>query len=133
MAFDPTFPNLGTPQAISTNDPQSVHVQRKDRSIAFVYADPEIGEYYVLEDLPTMTQDQLEQLVDCQPGEVGCSTEGWSLQPIRTGITALVIYAPQSLSVATSVTWLEGEVQYTLMGPRPTMAEETAIEIADRI
>jgi hypothetical protein len=131
LAFDPHVPDLGTPEAISILDPD--HVEKKDLSIAFVYVDPEIGEYYVHESLPTMTQDQLEQLATCQPGETGCSTEGWSMQPIRSGIGALVIYASESVSVATSVMWLEDGIQYTLMGPRSTMTAARAIAIADQI
>jgi hypothetical protein len=80
-----------------------------------------------------MTQDQLEQLATCQPGETGCSTEGWSLRPIRRGITGLVIYAPENMSVATSVMWLEDGIQYTLMGHRSTMTAARAIAIADQI
>ncbi len=80
-----------------------------------------------------MTQDQLEQLATCQPEETGCSTEGWSLQPIRDGIKALVIYAPESRGVATSVTWLEGGLQYRVMAPRHTTTEERVIEIAKQV
>jgi hypothetical protein len=131
LAFDPHVPDLGTPEAISILDPDSAG--RLERSIAFVYSDAELGEYYVHESLPTMTQDQLEQLATCQPGETGCSTEGWSLKPIRSGITGLVIYAPESVSVATSIMWLEDGIQYTLMGPRSTMTGAHAIAIADQI
>jgi hypothetical protein len=131
LVFDPQVPNLGAPEAISILDP--AHVDQKDLSIAFVYADPAIGEYYVQEGVPTMTQDQLEQLATCQPAETGCSTEGWSLQPIRNGVTALVIYAPEGVSVATSVMWLEEGIQYRLMGPRSTMTAERAIEITAQI
>jgi hypothetical protein len=131
LAFDPQVPDLGTPETISIFDPDAVG--RRERSIAFVYTDPEIGEYYVLERLPTMTQDQLEQLATCQPGETGCSTEGWSLRSIRSGFTGLVIYAPENMSVATSVMWLEDGIQYTLMGHRSTMTAERAITIADQI
>jgi hypothetical protein len=131
LAFDPEVPNLGAPEAISILDPE--HLDRTDRSIAFVYADPEIGDYYVQEGVPTMTQEQLEQLATCQPGETGCSTEGWSLQPIRNGIRALVIYAPESISVATSVMWLEDGIRFTLMAPRSTMSADRAVAIADRI
>jgi hypothetical protein len=127
VAFDPQPPNLGTPEAISVDDPEGFG------TIAFVYADPEIGEYCVHELLPTMTQDQLEQLATCQPAETNCSTEGWSLEPIRKGVTALVIYGPETRGVATSVTWLEGGLQYTLMGPRSTMTQERAIEIANQV
>ena len=92
-----------------------------------------MGDYFVREMVPTMTQEQLEQLATCQPGEAGCSTEGWSLQTIRGGISALVIYAPESVTVATSVTWLEDGVQFTLMAPRSTLSDEGAIALANKV
>jgi hypothetical protein len=80
-----------------------------------------------------MTQDQLEQLASCQPGETGCNTEGWSLVTIRGGISGLLINAPPERSVATSVTGLEDSMEFVVMGPRDRLTGDQAIHIANRV
>jgi hypothetical protein len=124
LPFEPQVPKLGKADAISV-------IPGSD--IAWVYTDPKIGQYYVDENIPTETQAQLEQAATCQPGETNCSTEGWSLQTIRKGTTALVIYAPEERSVATSVTWIEGGLEFTVMGPRSTMTEASALDVANNV
>lgn len=122
---------LGKPVRIVITDPRTT--PRRDRAVAYVFHDPGYGRFFVRESASTVTQDQLEQLASCQPGETGCSTEGWALVTIRGGITGLLIYAPPERSVATSITWLEDGVEYVVMGPRDSLTGDQAIHIANSV
>jgi hypothetical protein len=129
LAIEPR--NLGQYEAISATDPATTPM--RDRSVAFVYAGSTYGQYFVQESKPTLTQDELNDLADCQPGETACSTVGWSLVSIRKGVTALLIYAPAEVSEATSLTWLEGDIMFVVMGPRNTLSDSDALSIAEGV
>ncbi len=133
LAFTPVVPaGLGDSAAISENDPSET--PKSDRSLAFVYDDLKYGgTYFVEESIPTLTQNHLEDLATCQPGETGCSTKGWSLVTIRDGVTALLIYAPREVSEATSLTWIENDIMFVVMGPRDSLTDSNALAIAAAI
>ena len=132
LPFPPRQPEgLGKPVRIEITDPRTT--PRADREVAYVFHDVTYGTFFVRESATTMTQDQLQQLASCQPGETGCNTEGWSLVTIRGGITGLLIYAPPERSVATSVTWLEDSVEFVVMGPRDRLMGDQAIHVANRV
>jgi hypothetical protein len=123
--------NLGQYEAISASDPATTPMQ--DRSVAFVFAGTKYGQYFIQESKPTLSQQELNDLAECQPGETGCSTAGWSLVSIRRGVTALLIYAPAEVSEATSLTWLEGDIMFVVMGPRNALSDADALSIAEGI
>lgn len=52
---------------------------------------------------------------------------------IRDGIVALLIYAPPDRAIATSITWMEGGLEFTVMGPRSTFTDQAALTIANAI
>jgi hypothetical protein len=132
LNFTPQAPaNLGNPVTISVSDPQAI--DPADRAIAWVYNSPSYGQFFVEERLPTMNQQQLEDLATCHAGETGCNTTGWSLVSIRGGITALLIYAPPGRAAATSLVWLEGNLEYLVMGPRNTLSGQQELDIAANI
>ena len=132
LAFTPKVPaDLGNYVSISASDPSST--DRPDRVLAWVYNDATYGQFFVEELLPTETQNQLETSVSCQPGEVGCDTTGSSLVTIRGGVTALLIYAPPDWSVATALVWLEGGLEYIVMGPRSSLTDHQVLSIAKNV
>jgi hypothetical protein len=132
LAFAPVIPELGDPSAISETNPSQT--PKADRALAFVYDDPKYGgRFYVEELVPTLTQEHLEELATCQPGETGCSTMGWSLFTIRDGVTALLIYAPSEVSEATSLMWIENGIMFIVMGPSNSSTDSDALAVAAAI
>jgi hypothetical protein len=52
---------------------------------------------------------------------------------IRGGITALLIEALPGRAAATSLVWLEGNLEYLVMGPRNTLSGQQELDIAANI
>jgi hypothetical protein len=105
--------------------------------------DPEIawlirndaGQFLLEERATNKSQDQLNTAASCQPGEVGCSTIGWSLVDVGGSGPALLIDGTQTTlgSSATSVTWLDDGVEFLLLGPIDTFSATQAVTIAKQI
>jgi hypothetical protein len=130
LPFDAIVPKVGlSPVAISVDHADPI----ADSSVAFVYDDSKIGTFFIQESEPTLTQKELEELAACQPAETNCDTTGWSLEAIRNGKTALLIYAPTDRSIATSIVWLEDGLMFTVMGPRVSLTDTGAKDIAERV
>jgi len=128
VPFDPVDPppEVGQVQLIEATDPAKL--PSESRGIAWVLDDGPLV-FDLAETVPTMSQAQLEQLATCQPGETGCSTVGWSLVDIGTGVPALLIEATSSElpGSATSITWLDGDVLFEILGPVQGLSADSAV------
>jgi hypothetical protein len=99
-------------------------------AVGWVYNYPGVGHLLITEDRPQMTEQQLEALPSQAPGPG--NTANLSLVPIRNGQTALLI-GPKSGIGVTSIEWLEGGVQITILGPSPAFSDSVAVEAADQL
>ncbi len=129
LPFSPIVPpaDVGASPSLIASDPDRFK-NEQDRGIAWLYQDA-AGPFAVIEGLAHMTEQQLEAAATCQPGETGCSTEGWSLGTLSGGHTALVIDG----NMATSVDWLQNSVQYLVIGPADSFTPEHAMTIANEM
>ncbi len=128
LPFSPIVPpnDVGTSPSPIASDPD--RSEKQDRDIAWLYQAP-AGPFAVIEHLAHMTEQQLEELATCQPGETGCSTVGWSLGTLSGGHTALVIDG----STATSVTWLQSSLEFRVVGPADRFTPDHAMSIANEM
>jgi hypothetical protein len=122
---DPPTP-IGEVQRIETSDPTAVPLDF--RGIVWVLTDGSTV-FNLAERSPTMSQDELEDFATCQPEETGCSAAGWSLVDIGTGSPALLIDGASTRlpASATSIMWLEGDVQFEILGPVQGLSAESAV------
>ncbi len=128
LPFSPIVPpnDVGNSPTLIAADPNIW--DKPDRDIAWLYQDAQ-GPFAVIEHVAKKTEQQLEAAATCQPGETGCSTEGWSLGKLSGGHTALVIDA----STAVSVDWLQGSVEFLVIGPGDSFKVDQAMSIANEM
>jgi hypothetical protein len=126
MDFEVVVPtSLGTPAKVVITDPDSA--PREFLSTGFVYDDPALGQYWVLEGLAEMTQKDLESWLVCDPA-AGC--EGtWTLAILPGGIRGVLIQGP----VGTGVVWLDGGRRFDVRGPSETFTGKAALEVATEV
>lgn len=93
------------------------------------------SEFELAESAPGLTQSQLEELSYCHQDEVGCSTSGWSLIDIGAPGSALLVDGSKATlgSSATSVTWIDHDVKFVVIGPVETLTAADAISIAEQV
>jgi hypothetical protein len=128
LPFSPVAPPAGVgPSAmLIVSDPNTV--DKQDRGIAWLYQDAS-GPFAVIERTAEKTEQDLEAAVTCQPGELGCSTEGWSLGKLSGGQTALVIDG----NMAVSVDWLQNSIEFLVVGPASSFSLDQAMSIANEM
>jgi hypothetical protein len=126
LPFDPAVPTaLGQPTKLLVTDPASAELS--ERVMAIIYDHPTYGRFWIVEALSEMTQGELEALAECSPVS---DCEGiWSLVTLGDGTTALQIEGP----IANSVVWLEGQVEFDVLGPSATFSAAYAIEVANTV
>lgn len=122
---DPPSQALGEAETIFQTSPDGTSL--KDRAIAWVFESPAVGLFSVIEQLPTLTQSELESLVACGVDEAGCDASGFALVSVRDGVQALF----NTGSASTSVRWLEAGLQYVVVGPSSTLTRDEVIQIAN--
>jgi len=129
LPFAPIVPpeEVGASPTLTASDPD--RFPKKDRGLAWLYKDA-AGPFAVIEGVAGEGAEQLlEKAATCQPGETGCSTVGWSLGTLPGGHTALVING----SAATSVAWVQGPVEFLVIGPAESFSPAQAMSIANEM
>jgi hypothetical protein len=134
VTFTPVPPpdSVGSIVKIEVNDPEKFPVDL--RGVVWV-VESDSSVFDVSESSTTMTQEGLEALASCQPTETGCDTTGWSMANIGLATPVLVIDGSRTAPLAqgTSVTWVEGGIQFRVMGPTASLLASDAEEIARAI
>ena len=96
-------------------------------AVAWVYQDPTMGRFILIENRTQFTQAQLEALAGCDH-QTGCEGQ-WTLTKIRNGTTALLIAGNRT----TGVMWLRSGVTFDVYGPSDSFTVDMATNVADRI
>lgn len=99
------------------------------RAMGYVFQSAKYGRLILTENRAEMTQAQLESLLDHQndPG----SQANLSLVSIHGGAERALIIGPKSGSGVNSIEWLEGSVEFVLIGPAPAFTDQMAVEVAN--
>jgi hypothetical protein len=134
LGFKPVDPPalIGEVQLIQTTDPDKVPSELG--GVVWVLNDGTTV-FDLTEKAPTMSQTDLEALAKCQAAESACSTMGWSLVDIGTGSLALLIDAESTElpASATSIMWLDGDVQFEILGRVGGLTADSAVAKATAI
>jgi hypothetical protein len=122
LSFAPVFPDdLGTPFRILVSN---TAIEPNQRKLALLYDHPDYGRFNLIEKVSEITLIDLEtQAAGCLP-ETGCSAE-MDMVLMTNGIRALQIKG----SVANSVIWLQGPLQFDVIGPSDTFPASSSLEI----
>jgi hypothetical protein len=120
-------PSAGSVLAIYETDPK---VAKDARELVWVIQGRSTI-FNLVERKAGLTQEQLEDAVECHVEEAGCDTTGWSLIDIGLTGSALLIDGPNtSTPISTSVSWLDDGVEFLLFGPAGKFSKDEAIAAA---
>ena len=122
---------VGTLHHVVVTDPEWLPTA-KNRAVAFVFreADAPTDPFFVQQSHAELTQSDLESMVDCHEGEVGCSTKGWTLTPLPTGENALLLDGAVGRGFATSISWIRDGIHFEVIGPKDTFTASEPLEVA---
>ena len=136
LPFAPIRPvGLGAPSRIIVDDPTVAPLRA--RGLGLRYDHPDYGLFWVQESRPpqgisaVQLQADLESLpATCADSEV--CTAKLSVETIRGGIRALLQISSRATG-ATSITWYEGGIEFTVIGPSNTFSGEDALAVANNV
>ncbi|MFN2590486.1 MAG: hypothetical protein ABR518_06925 [Actinomycetota bacterium] len=121
-------PSIGEVQAIFERNPDTT--PSESREIVWVIQGS-ASIFNLVERATEESQSQLADLAVCHPEEVGCDVSGWSLVVIGSSGPALLIDGRKTATPGpTSVTWIDDNVEYVVVGPSETFTAETAQAVA---
>jgi hypothetical protein len=122
MAFRVIVPSLvGVPDRIVITDPESG--PPRFRLVGFVFEDPVIGRFWIIEALSQTTQEELESLAGC----TGCEGS-WSAVQLPRYNRGLLIEG----DIATSIIWLDSGRRFEAVGPSGVFDGPAAIDVASK-
>jgi hypothetical protein len=117
------------PVTVPTNagSPQAIYAEPGTQSVAFVYNDPAMGRFWVVEKRSVTTQAELQSDASCDHSQ-GCQGS-WTMTSLNGGVEGLLLQGPAGST--DSVMVLHNSVLFNILGPADTFSASDAIAVAN--